>query len=92
MSSQSSAVRTPSQSASPEIASKSALSSSQSSVVTTPSQSISLTVSALSSSQSSAVRTLCCGTMELRMGQVFGVMAQRLLLSLTGKGRAPPKV
>ena len=34
----------------------------------------------------------CSGVMELRMGQVFGVMAQTLLLSLTGKGRAPPKV
>ena len=33
----------------------------------------------------------CSGTMELRMGQVFGVKAQRLLLSLSGKGRAPPK-
>ena len=33
----------------------------------------------------------CCGVMELRMGQVFGAMAQRLFLSLSGKGRAPPK-
>ena len=33
----------------------------------------------------------CSGAMELRMGQVFGVKAQRLLLSLSGKGRAPPK-
>ena len=32
----------------------------------------------------------CCGVMELRMGQVFGAMAQRLFLSLSGKGRAPP--
>ena len=33
----------------------------------------------------------CCGVMELRMGQVFGAMAQRLFLSLSGNGRAPPK-
>ena len=32
----------------------------------------------------------CCGVMELRMGQVFGAMAQRIFLSLSSKGRAPP--
>ena len=32
----------------------------------------------------------CCGVMELRMGQVFGAMAQRIFLSLSGNGRAPP--
>ena len=33
----------------------------------------------------------CCDMTELRMGQVFGTMAQRIFLSLNGKGRAPPK-
>ena len=36
-------------------------------------------------------RPRCSGVMELRMGQVFGAMAQRLFMSLSGKGRAPPK-
>ena len=34
--------------------------------------------------------SLLCSTMELRMDQVFGAMAQRIFLSLSGKGRAPP--